>query len=622
MIDIAVNELNKYYGSNHVIKGITFEVFSGEKIGLLGKNGSGKTTLFKIITGEEPYESGTLSKASGKRVEILAQIPLFGEMDSVEDILRSSFKETADIFKEMKKIEGDSNPSVLNRYGRLMEEYEQLGGYETEVKLDKVCSGMNIDEGMRKSLFSELSGGEKTRVNLARILLRDCDILLLDEPTNHLDLLSLEWLETFLRKFPGTVVVISHDRFFLDNVVARIIEIDDGKLNFYQGNYSYYVEEKERRLSSQTEQYQQQQKKIRQLETAAKRLHQWGNQGDNGALHKRAFAIEKRIEQMDKVEKPLALRKLTAEFDSSGYASKEIVSFEAVHKRYGTKDLLNDLSLKLWRNDSIALVGPNGCGKSTLLKMIMDEEPCDNGIIKVSVNVKPAYMPQIITFDNKDATVLDTLRFKTGLSEERARSVLAGYRFRAGDVMKKVETLSGGEKSRLKLCLMMQDSTNFLLLDEPTNHLDIASREWLENALADFEGTMLFVSHDRYFLNKFATKIWSLENGEIIEYDCGFEEYLERTHDLDLVQNKNKRKNPASKEKQKAHPEKLQTLPKKEVSTETLIMEAEIQLEEINAEIKSDLANFDYLRMDMLYEKKRGIEERIDSLYNEWLESN
>lgn len=617
MIDIAVNDLNKYYGSNHVIKGITFEVFSGEKIGLLGKNGSGKTTLFKVITGEESYESGTLSKASGKRVEILAQIPLFEEGDTVEDILRSSFKETSDILKEMRKIEGDPTPTVLNRYGRLMEKYESLGGYETEVKLDKVCSGMNIDESMRESFFSKLSGGEKTRINLARILLRDCDVLLLDEPTNHLDLSSLEWLETFLEKFPGTVIVISHDRFFLDNVVTRIIEIDHGKLNFYQGNYTYYVEEKERRFSSQTEQYRQQQKKIRQLEAAAKRLHQWGNQGDNGALHKRAFAIEKRVEQMDKVEKPLALRKLTAEFDSSGYASKEMVSFDAVCKSYGTKILLNDLNLKLWRKDSIALVGANGCGKSTLLKMVTNEEQCDSGTIKVSVNAKPGYMPQIITFDDKDATVLETLRFKTGLSEERARSILAGYRFRAEDVMKRVETLSGGEKSRLKLCLMMQDNTNFLLLDEPTNHLDIPSREWLENALADFEGTMLFVSHDRYFLNKFATKIWSLENGEMIEYACGFDEYLQRIRHLDLEKEKdrNKRKSPAPKEKQKIQAEKV-------ISTETLIVEAELALKEVNAEIESDLANFDYQRMDMLYEKKRGLEERINALYDQWAEDN
>ncbi len=517
MIDIAVNELNKYFGANHVIKGITFEIYSGEKVGLLGKNGSGKTTLFKIFTGEEPYESGSVAKASGKKVEMLAQMPVFGENHTAEDILRSSFQEVSDVYTAMKKIEGDANPTVLARYGRLMEEYERLGGYETEVKLDKVCNGMNINEEMRKSNFNQLSGGEKTRVNLARILLRDCDILLLDEPTNHLDLASLEWLEQFLREYRGTVVVISHDRVFLDNVITRVIEIDGGKADFYKGNYSFYIVEREQRLLSRKEQFEQQQKKINQLETAAKRLHDWGRRADNEALHKRAFAIEKRIEKMDKIDRPARERALTAEFDSGGHVAKELVSIDSVCKNYGSKALLKDLDLQIYRNDCIALAGANGCGKSTLLKMIMNEESCDSGVIKMSVNVKPAYMPQIITFANEDATVLDTLRSEISVSEERARSILAGFHFRAVDVMKKVNTLSGGEKSRLKLCLMMQHDVNFLLLDEPTNHLDIASREWIEKALTDFEGTMLFVSHDRYFLNKFADKVWSINSGMVTE---------------------------------------------------------------------------------------------------------
>ncbi|MCL2719590.1 MAG: ABC-F type ribosomal protection protein [Lachnospiraceae bacterium] len=510
MIDIALNNINKYYGANHVIKGISFEVYRGEKIGLLGVNGSGKTTLFKIITGEEFFESGTLAKAAGKKVEMLAQIPVFDENDTAEDILRSSFKEITDVYIAMKKIEGDGDPRILKKYGRLMEEYERLGGYDTEVKIDKVCNGMNIGEEMRNSLFSTLSGGEKTRVNLARILLKDCDILLLDEPTNHLDLTSLEWLENFLLEFGGTVVTISHDRAFLDRVVSRIIEVDNGKANFYKGNYSFYVAEKEQRFINQTNQYEQQQKKIKQLETAANRLHDWARRADNEALHKRAFAIEKRIEKMDKVEKPLKARKLRAEFDSGGHASKEIVSFDLVSKSYGEKVIFNDLDLKIYRNDCIALVGANGCGKTTLLKMIWGEEQPDSGNIKVSINAKRAYMPQIITFKNMAATVLDTLRSEFDLTEEKARSILARFNFRAPDVMKKVNTLSGGEKSRLKLCLMMQNNVNFLLLDEPTNHLDIATREWIENVLADFEGTMIFVSHDRYFLNKFADKVWNM----------------------------------------------------------------------------------------------------------------
>ena len=607
MIDLAVTELNKYYGSTHVIKGITFEIYSGEKIGLLGRNGSGKTTLFKIITGEERFESGDLFKASGKKIEMSAQIPAFGANDTSEDILRSSFKEIADTLAEMKEIEGDENPAVLKRYGRLMEEYERLGGYDTEVKLNKVCNGMKIDEQMRKSLFSQLSGGEKARVNLARILLRDCDILLLDEPTNHLDLASLEWLEKFLREFSGTVVIISHDRVFLDNVIKRVIEIDNGKAHFYSGNYSWYVQEKERRLISQTEQYERQQREIKRLEDRAK----WFV--EHNRFTTKHHAILSRIDHMDKIEKPVTARALTAEFDSGGYAVREIASFDSVRKSYGTKVLLDHFDSKIYRNDRIALIGANGCGKSTLLKMIMNEESCDSGTVKVGINVKVAYLPQIVTFENENATVLDTLCSGAGILEEKARSILAGFNFTAPDVIKRVSTLSGGEKSRLRLCLIMQNHIHFLLLDEPTNHLDIASREWIENVLADFDGTMLFVSHDRYFLNKFASKVWSMENGIITKFDHGFEEYSEATRPVEMQKGKNRYRKPAPKGKANIHPAKP-------VSPEILIAEAETELRELDTEIESTLLTSDFLKIHALYEQKSQLEERIEFLYDEWLE--
>jgi ATPase subunit of ABC transporter with duplicated ATPase domains len=512
MIAVSAYELNKYYGSNHVLRGISFEVFCGEKVGLLGRNGSGKTTMFKVITGEEPFESGNLTKASGKKAEMLAQIPVFCEDDTAEDVLRSSFKEITDVYAAMKKIEGDGTPRVLARYGRLMEEYERLGGYDAEVKLDKVCAGMNIGGRIRSSPFYRLSGGEKTRVNLARILLRDCDILLLDEPTNHLDLASLEWLEKFLQAFSGTVVAVSHDRVFLDRVVTRIIEIEEGKANLYSGNYTWYAEEKQRRFLTQSGRYERRQKEIKRIEDRAK----WFV--EQNQFTTKHHAILSRIDHMEKVDKPVSYKKLTSGFDGGGYASKDIVSLDSVCKSYGEKVILNNQSLTVRRGDRIALVGPNGCGKSTILKMITGEEQPGGGTVKVSPSVKPAYMPQIITFDDMEATVLDTLRYSAGVSEERARSILAGFHFRAADVMKKAGALSGGEKSRLRLCLMMQNNINFLLLDEPTNHLDIASREWIESALAGFEGTMLFVSHDRFLLNKFADKVWSMDGGTVYEH--------------------------------------------------------------------------------------------------------
>jgi len=521
MIDISVHELNKYYGANHVLKGISFEIYSGEKVGLLGKNGSGKTTMFKIITEEEPFESGQLSKASGKKVEILSQIPVFGENDTVEDILHSSFKEITEVFTAMKKIEGDEDPKVLMRYGRLMEEYERLGGYEVDYKVDIMCNGMNLTT-LRENPFNQLSGGEKTRVNLARILLCDCDILLLDEPTNHLDLQSLKWLEVFLKNYPGTVVVISHDRAFLDNVIKRIIEIEEGKATFYSGNYSWYAEEKRRRYTTHTEQYERQQKEIKRIEDRAK----WFVEQDRFTT--KHHAILSRIDHMDIIDKPLTSKKMTEDFSSGGYAAKVIASFDTVYKGYGENQLLENVSLDISRNDRIALIGANGCGKTTLLKLMLEEESCDSGIVNVSSNVNIIYMPQIIKFNDENATVLETFRNDYDIPEGKARSILTKFRFRTPDIAKKVSTLSGGEKSRLKLCLLMQTTANFLIMDEPTNHLDIDSREWIEDAVADWDGTMLFISHDRYFLNKFATKIWSMDAGTITEFIGTFDDYIEK----------------------------------------------------------------------------------------------
>jgi len=618
MIDISVHGLNKYYGSNHVLRDIALEIHKGEKVGLLGKNGSGKTTLFKVISEDEPYDSGNISKASGKKVEILAQIPSFDENDTVEGILRSSFVEITELHEAMKKIEGDGTPSVLARYGRLLEEYERLGGYEVETKIEKICNGMNIGENMRNSLFSLLSGGEKTRVNLARILLRDCDILLLDEPTNHLDLASLSWLENFINDFSGTVVVISHDRVFLDNVVNRIVEIEDGEANFYSGNYTFYVEERERRYQTQTEQYKQQQRKIEQLETAIKRQRVWAAiNPSNAGLAKRALAMEKRIEQMDKVDRPTKSRKMTEDFNSGGHAAKVVVSLESVHKGYGSNILLDDVSLSIGRNDRIALIGANGCGKTTLLKMIMDEETCDRGTLKVSSNIKIAYMSQIIVFDDDNATVIETLRNIAPLPEEKLRSTLARFRFKAIDIIKKVSSLSGGEKSRLKLCLLMQSQANFLILDEPTNHLDIESREWIEDAVSDFSGTMLFISHDRFFLSQFATKIWSMKDGGITAFNGGFEDYLQATSistkQVTLPTPKKKKGKPPVKTKEK---------PKMQIPLETQIYEVEAELVALDKEITACLFTSDYTKLNLFYQQKAQLETHIASLYDDWADES
>ena len=611
MIDISVHGLNKYYGSNHVLRGITFEIYKGEKVGLLGKNGSGKTTLFKVIAGDEPYDGGSVSKASGRNVGILAQIPTFGENHTVEDVLRSSFAEIAEIHKAMTKIEGDATPSVLKRYGKLMEEYERLGGYDIETKIEKICNGMNIDENMRNSLFCLLSGGEKTRVNLARILLRDCDILLLDEPTNHLDLASLTWLENFIREFSGTVVVISHDRVFLDNVISRIVYIEEGKAHFYSGNYTWFAEEKQRRFISQLQQHKRQQKEIKRLEERAK----WFV--EQNQFTTKHHAMYSRIRHIEKsaVDRPVTYRKLSEDFSSGGYAAKTVVELDYASKSYGENVLLNEVSLNILRNDRLALIGANGCGKSTLIRLIMGEEPCDSGVVKVSSNIKIAYMPQIILFDDENATVIDALRNAVDFPEDKLRSILVRFNFNSQDIIKKVCNLSGGEKSRLKLCLLMQSQANFLILDEPTNHLDIESREWIEDAVSDFSGTMLFISHDRFFLNRFATKIWSMKDGEITAFNSGFEDFLQAT----LI-SANKVATPTPKKKREKQPVKTKEKPKIPIPLETQIYEKEAELVLLDNEIELSLS--DYAKLNLLYQKKAQLENIIESLYDDWANDN
>ncbi len=556
MIDIAVKELNKYYGSNHVIKGISFEINRGDRVGLVGKNGSGKSTLLKIIAGMEEYESGNVIKASGIRFEILEQIPFFDEGYTVDNVLHSAFSDISEIFNEMRSLEGkiaecavsiqdrdsfdrcgksdglyegtdERYEKLLSRYGRLQTLYESKGGYEVESRIDKVCSGMEIDAGMREKQFAVLSGGEQTRVNLARILLRDADILLLDEPTNHLDLGSIQWVEEYLSGFSGTVITISHDRCFLDNAVKAIMELDDSGLSFYEGNYSFYAEEKPRRLNIQRERYEQQRKKISQLEAAAKRMHEWARNADNESMHKRAFAIEKRIERIERIERPTEMKKINAGFKENGYSSEDTVIFKDISKAYGDRPVLNSIDLTIRRNDRIALIGVNGCGKSTLVKILTGDETADHGTVRIGNSINPAYLPQVIEFENSSATVLETTRYSLEINEEKARKILAQFHFKGSDVLKTAGSLSGGEKSRLKLCMLMQQDINLLIMDEPTNHLDIQSREWIEEALSSFGGTILFVSHDRYFINKFTTRVWELKNGQITDYEGTYGEYCQ-----------------------------------------------------------------------------------------------
>ena len=531
MIEIQVNNLVKSFEVGHnVLDGVTFQIDQGQRVGLLGKNGAGKSTLFKILIGELDCDEGTVTISPGHRMGLISQIPVYPEGYTVDDVLRSAFGRLHALTAEMEELAGrmaagETDPAILKRYGSLSERFEVFGGYDTDVAISKVANGLSISDDMRGRLFDQLSGGEKTRVNLGRLILEDTDILLLDEPTNHLDLQATMWLEEYISKFRGTVLTISHDRYFLDRTVTRIIEIADGKAAFYSGNYSFYAVEKERRYQERMKQYLKEQAKIRQLEKAADQMHLWAFMG-NDALHKRAFSMEKRIERMRTTEKPTKAKKMNAQFASREFRGDEVLQLRGLTKSFGDRTLLSDVYLRVEPGERIALLGENGTGKTTLLNMIVGQERPDSGSVRLGPAVVTAYLPQIIRFAHPERSLLDTMLYeKKGMTAQSARNRLAQYQFQGEDVFKSVSALSGGELSRLRLCMLMDEQTSFLILDEPTNHLDIAAREWVEEAVEAFDGTLLFVSHDRYFINRFATRIWELADGTITDYPMGFTQY-------------------------------------------------------------------------------------------------
>lgn len=628
MAEIVLNDVHKYYGTHHVLRGVSFEIFENSVVGLTGKNGAGKTTLFKIISGQEPYDKGDLIIARGRRVGVLDQIPQYPPETTVYQVLESAFDELFKMKEKLNNLEAEmartNDPIIIKKYGDLLTEFENRGGFQIQTSINKVCNGLNIDEDMLKRKFSKLSGGEKTRVNLGRIILMDSHILLLDEPTNHLDINSVEWLEEYLQTFDGMVVVVSHDRYFLDRVADRIVEIEDGIATVYEGNYSKHAMLKEQRRIEQLRQYEQEQRKIKQLEQAVKRMHDWANRSDNPKLHKRAFSMEKRLERMQKtaVPKPKKERKLFQAFKSNNFSGAEAVSLKGVTKSFNDKVVLDQVNLLIRKDDRVALLGDNGTGKTTLLRIINGEIVPDSGVITIGPSVKVAYLPQIVTFENPEQTMLEIVQRSLEISEERARNLLAAFLFTGEDVFKRAESLSGGEKSRLKLCILMQHDVNMLILDEPTNHLDIASREWMEEVLEGFDGTILFVSHDRYFIRKFAKTVCELEEGKLYYFDGGYEEYRQwkQYHNQQKQLEAQKR---SKEEKQKTDSRikkpSPKTLEKKLAKLESEIAGVEERLEQIEKDM--EIHSTDYEELNRLLSEKQDLESKHEKLLEEWVEA-
>ena len=615
MVDIQVTNLTKFFviGEN-LLENLSFEIQEGECVAILGRNGCGKTTLFNILTGQMDYDSGEVYVNPNKKLGLISQIPKFPERFTVEDVLRSAFMELLRLRRRMEVLEGEmavgATDAQLREYDTLANRFQTGGGYDMDVEVDKICNGLGISSEQRGQEFASLSGGEKTRVNLARLLLEKTDILLLDEPTNHLDLRSVEWLEQYINAFKGTVLTISHDRYFIDQVADRVIEIADGHAEFYSGNYSFYMDEKQARFDLQMKQYEQEQAKLKQLGYTLERMKGWGI--NNRTLYRRAMSIQHRMERIHRTEKPKKERTMKASFGEKDFSGDIVFKMKGVSKSFGDRVLFSDINLSVEGGERIALLGDNGTGKTTFIKCLLGEEDCQ-GKIQFGPTVKFGYLPQIVHFDHPERSLYDTMLYEKNCTPQTARDRLGAFLFQGEDVFKQVGNLSGGEQSRLRLCMLMDEKINLLILDEPTNHLDIASREWVEAAIEEFEGVLLFVSHDRYFIEKFAERIWLLEDGTIRDFPCGYQKYrsiLEHeaaAKPAPTVEVKPKKEKPKGGTKES---EKLVRRLEREIEKQ------ETAIAELDARIEAAAA--DYQELTRLLGEKETADNDLMALMEQW----
>ena len=615
MVDIQVKNLTKFFviGEN-LLDGLSFEIQEGECVAILGRNGCGKTTLFNILTGQMDYDDGEVFVNPNKKLGLISQIPVFPERYTVEDVLRSAYAELMRVKQKMELLESamakGATDEQLREYDTLSNRFQSGGGYDMDVEVDKICNGLGITAEQRSQEFFSLSGGEKTRVNLARLLLEKTDILLLDEPTNHLDLNSVEWLEQYINAFKGTVLAISHDRYFIDQVADRVIEITEGHAELYSGNYSFYMDEKQARFDLQLKQYEQEQAKLKQLGYTVERMKGWGI--NNRTLYRRAMSIQHRMERIKKTEKPKKERTMKASFGEKDFSGDVVFKMKNVSKAFGERTLFSDINLNVEGGERIAILGDNGTGKSTFIKCLLGEEDC-TGKIQFGPTVKWGYLPQIIHFKNPERTLYDTMLYEKNCTPQAARDRLGAFLFQGEDVFKQVKNLSGGEQSRLRLCMLMDEKINLLILDEPTNHLDIASREWVEAAIEEFEGVLLFVSHDRYFIEKFAERIWLLEDGGIRDFACGYKKYRS------ILEHEAAAK-PAAVTAPKPKKEKPKGGTKE---TDKLVrrLEREIEKQEkliAEFDVKIEAASADYQELTRLLEEKEAAEMQLMELMEQW----
>lgn len=535
---LNATDVTKKFLDETLFDNVKLTLNSGDTIGLVGRNGEGKTTLLRLLCGSESPTTGIISWKKNIKIGYLDQIPNYVDNEKVYTCLKSVFGELNIISEQLKLLEEKMSMDVndidelMLRYGNLQSYYEEHGGYEIDAKIRRVASGLNITH-LLESQWKDLSGGERTKVGIAQILIKPTDLLLLDEPTNHLDFKSIEWLTNYIKNYHGATVVVSHDRYFLDETVNQIIEIDQKNLYPYNGNYSYFVEEREKRLLIEFEAYKTQQKKIKKLKASIKQLRMWASQSNppNAAMYRRAKSMEKSLNRIKRLDKPILNSKnMKMELEDATRVSNRVIEMEDVTKTYD-KLLFEKVNMLVRRGEHIAIIGDNGTGKSTLLKIILGVVSIDNGTIKTANNLKIGYLSQH-EFENDadNNTVLNKFREEVNVSEAEARHILADFMFYGKDVFKKVGDLSGGEKIRLRWAQIVHTDYNLLILDEPTNHLDIEAKEIIEDALLNYEGSIITVSHDIYFLNKLFNTTYLLKNKSLKKFEGNYNYIKEKEY--------------------------------------------------------------------------------------------
>lgn len=632
MIVLSCNNISKSFGVDLIIKNISFSVNKGEKIGLVGVNGAGKSTLFKILCQQLPYDEGELYIAKSTKIGYLEQNNVFDSSLTVYEEVIKVFSDLIAMEKKLRELEleiaefgkNSSTSSALeasmHQYSLMMEEFNQRNGYGFRSSARGVLKGLGFSEEEFQQPILHLSGGQKTRVALAKLLLSKPDILMLDEPTNHLDIEAVEWLEAFLKDYDGTILMISHDRYFLDQLVTRIMEIENHQLECYNGNYTDFMKKKQVKRQQQLKEYLEQQKEIARQKDIIRRLRQHGTE----KLINRAKSKEKQLAKIEELQAPQITRaKAKMRFQSSLKSGNDILSVENLAKSFDNTPLFQNVSFDIYRGERVALVGPNGVGKSTLFKIILNKLQATEGSLRLGHQVELGYYDQEQESLHLDKLVIDEIWDEhISMDQTEVRTLLGSFLFRGEDVFKPVSTLSGGEKARLSLLKLILSNANFLLLDEPTNHLDIDSKEVLEDALLQYDGTIFVISHDRYFLNRIATKLIALKPDGAETYLGNYAYYVEKKNQLlyeeEPLQEKTKTQLKEERRREKEERSRLRQLAKKAEGIEEEIMALEEKLSKLEDLMCQEEIYADPEKSRQVHQETLEIKEKIDVLYQEW----